>query len=120
MLKGMITIETFNIGENIRNERLKQGITQEQLAEMSNLSLNFISTIGRKEKQNISINSLMAIASALNIPSYELLKGANTPPNNRRKKIDLLTHQLYKLPQKISDPLCDSFLLLVRTFKNNK
>lgn len=114
----MIKIATFNIEENIRKERIRQGITQEQLAEMSNLSLNFISKIERKDRQNISINTLTAIASALNIPSYELLKDSNTPPNKRRKKIDLLTHQLYKLPQKLSDPLCDSFLLLIKTIKN--
>lgn len=114
----MIKITTFNIGENIRNERIRQGITQEQLAEMSNLSLNFISKIDRKDRQNISINSLAAIASALNISSYELLKGSNIPPNKRRKKIDLLVHQLYKLPKSLSDPLCDSFLQLIKTIKN--
>lgn len=110
----------ISIGDNLRNERKRQGITQEQLAEMSNLSLNFISKIERKEKQNISINTLMSLASALHISSSELLKGSSEIKSNRRKRVDQLTRQLYKLPEKEAEQLSTAFLQVVKATKGNK
>lgn len=66
---------------------------------MSDLSLNFVSKIERKQKQNIIIKTLMALASALNVKPSDLLKGSKGPASNRRKYVDLLSRQLYKLPE---------------------
>lgn len=41
----------------------------------------------------------MALASALNVKPSDLLKGSKGPASNRRKHVDLLSRQLYKLPE---------------------
>lgn len=66
---------------------------------MSDLSLNFVSKIERKQKQNIIIKTLMALASALNVKPSDLLKGSKGPASNRCNHVDLLSRQLYKLPE---------------------
>ena len=66
---------------------------------MRDLSLNFVSKSVRKQKQNIIIKTLMALASALNVKPSDLLKGSKGPASNRRKHVDLLSRQLYKLPE---------------------
>lgn len=64
----------LNIGKTIRIRRKKLKITQEELAELSNLSVNYISKIERDNDQNISLKSLSSIANALNLKVEQLLK----------------------------------------------
>lgn len=45
----------LQIGEKIRKQRIKANLTQEKLAEYSDLSINFISKLERGQKKNISI-----------------------------------------------------------------
>ena len=59
--------QNINIGNRIRNYRIKKKMTQEKLAEYSDLSVNFISKLERGQKKNISINKLLNICNALNI-----------------------------------------------------
>ena len=54
------------VGDAIRTERLKAGLSQEQLAEKSNLARNYIGNIERAEKK-ITIETLWRIAKALNL-----------------------------------------------------
>lgn len=67
-------MNSFNIGNIIRNRRKELGITQEELAELSNLSVNYISKLERVIDQNISLNSLNAVAEALQTTTVQLLK----------------------------------------------
>ena len=53
------------IAINVRTERFKQKISQEKLAELSGLSINFISNV-ENAKQDIRICNLNSIAIALN------------------------------------------------------
>lgn len=110
----------INIGDNLRQLRRQQGITQEQLAEMSDVSLNFVSKIERKEKQNISVKTLLSLSSALNVDASALLKGSGAPSNRRRKHVDLLSRQLYKLPEDEAERLSIAFLQVVKAIRNNK
>lgn len=55
-----------NLGSHIRNLRIARGMTQQELAEKSELSLPFINLI-ENNKRNISLESLLKILSALNI-----------------------------------------------------
>lgn len=117
----MVKISTvISIGDNVRKIRRQQGVTQEQLAEMSDLSLNFISKIERKEKQNISVKTLLSLASALNTDASALLKGSEGPSNHRRKHVDLLSRQLYRLPEDEADRLSVAFLQVVKATRNNE
>ena len=62
----------FKIGQSVRYIRLKQGISQEELAFKSGLNINSISTLERG-LNNIKIKTLYQIASALNVDIYEIL-----------------------------------------------
>ena len=61
----------LKIGLKIRIERQKQKISQEKLAEISNLNRNFIGMIERGET-NVTVKNLENIANALGLPIQEL------------------------------------------------
>lgn len=65
------------LGDRIKHYRKLQRLTQEQLAEKADLSLNFIGLIeiGRSTP---SLKSLARIANALNTPLHALLKFPDT------------------------------------------
>ncbi|WP_081948794.1 helix-turn-helix domain-containing protein [Litchfieldella xinjiangensis] len=54
-------------GEEIRKLRTERGLTQEQLAELSNLDRTYISSVERG-KRNISLKAIKSISDALNVP----------------------------------------------------
>ncbi len=70
-------LDSYNIGEKIRNLRVKYKLTQEQLAEKSDLSVNFISKLERDKKTNISIDKLLKICSVFEITVPEFLDEKN-------------------------------------------
>ena len=59
------------LGTKIRIERQKAKISQEKLAELSNLNRNFIGMIERGET-NVTIKNVENIANALKLPIQEL------------------------------------------------
>ncbi len=62
-----------NLVKNIKYFRLKANMTQEQLAEKSDLSVSYIKQIeAGKEFKNITFNTFSKIAKALNIDVKEL------------------------------------------------
>lgn len=62
----------FRIGQSVRYLRLKEGISQEELAFRANLNLNSISTLERG-LNNVKIKTLYSIAHALNVKIEEIL-----------------------------------------------
>ncbi len=63
----------LKLGRNIRNLRLNQGISQEELAFKIDSARNFIGCIERAEKSP-TIYTLFRIAQALNIKIEEIVK----------------------------------------------
>ena len=69
--------ENFNentvekLGQKIRIERMKRKISQEKLAEMSDLNRNFIGMVERGET-NITVKNLEAVANAFKIDIKDL------------------------------------------------
>ena len=61
------------IGKRIAEERLNQEISQEKLAELSNLSKNLIGMVERGET-SVSLKNVYKIAVALNIKMEILFK----------------------------------------------
>ena len=59
------------LGIKIRIERQKAKVSQEKLAELSNLNRNFIGMIERGET-NVTIKNVENIANALKLPIQEL------------------------------------------------
>ena len=60
-------------GFNVKLERMKQDLTQAQFAEILGVHEKYISRIERG-KQNLTIKKLNALAKALKIDLYKLLK----------------------------------------------
>lgn len=57
----------------IKEYRIKRGFTQEQLAEIINLSTRQLQRI-EKDERNTSISTLIKIINILNIPDDEVVK----------------------------------------------
>ncbi len=97
-----------NLGSEIRKRRIKLNLTQEDLAELSNISVNFLSQLERTNNQNISIKKIESIATALNTNTPELISAAyknqldNNIENNKSKSyfLDKLNIAIKKLPEK--------------------
>ena len=62
------------LGETIRAERVKAGLTQEQLAEKADLARNYIGNVERAE-YNITVEALARIAKGLNLTVHDLTRG---------------------------------------------
>lgn len=60
-------------GESLRSLRESRGISQEELAELADLDRTYISGVERG-KRNISLRNIYKLASALNVPAFQLLK----------------------------------------------
>ena len=60
-------------GQRVRDERLKQGLSQESLAEKAGLHRTYIGMIERAEK-NITLINIEKIAKALGMKVDELIK----------------------------------------------
>lgn len=67
-----MTIDYRAIGQRIRSLRLQNNLTQETLAEMTNLSNQHISNI-ETGSTKLSLQTLVKIANVLNSPVDELL-----------------------------------------------
>ena len=67
-------IDYGKVGERIREIRLKRGITQEKLAEFSDLSPQHMNRI-EKASRNTSVEAIYRIAEALEVAPDELLYG---------------------------------------------
>lgn len=63
-------------GNNVRKQRLNKGISQEQLAALTNLHRTYIGGIERGER-NPSLLNVSKIAKALDIPVTVLFEGCN-------------------------------------------
>ena len=60
-------------GKRVREERLKKGLSQEELAELAEVHRTYIGMIERAEK-NITLLNIEKIANALSIEIHDLLK----------------------------------------------
>lgn len=104
-----------NIGANIANERHTQQMTQEQLAELSDLTINYLSKIERGVSTQLSAVTLHKIAAALGVKMDDLMSNntINTPhqvgPNQRQ-----LNQYLNALDDHTSEQLSKSILTLIK------
>lgn len=70
-----MSIDYGNIGERIRYNRIKSQLSQEQLAELANISSVHIGYIERGERLP-SLDTIINIANALTVTADELLSGS--------------------------------------------
>ena len=81
----------MSIGEKIVEARRTKNLTQEQLAELSNLTAKYISALERG-KFSPSLSKIEAIANALEIEPYLLLKPDHLSSNDFGK----MSGRIYK------------------------
>jgi len=67
----MDTLKRF--GDKVRELRIKEGLSQEQLAELSGLHRTYISSL-ELGKRNVSLINIFALAKALGVTPDKLLK----------------------------------------------
>lgn len=106
----MTETKLCEIGKRIHNLRKEKGWTQEQLAEKSSLTPQFVS-YAESGKREIRIGSLLQIALALDTSCDFLLTGFK---NNRdqailSEKISKLSTTEFKLVERIVDELIDLY-----------
>jgi len=65
-------MELKSIGQNIRKYRLEKGMKQEQLAELTSLSANYIGMVERSDKIP-SLTTFIRILNALNVSADMVL-----------------------------------------------
>jgi len=68
----MDNIELIKLGQKIKFERLKRKLSQEKLAELSNISIHGLSNI-ETGKTDLKYSNLLRIAHAFNMKANELL-----------------------------------------------
>ena len=68
----MNNIELIKLGQKIKFERTKKGLSQEQLAEFSDISIHSISNI-ETGKTDVKYTNLLKLAKAFEIKVCELL-----------------------------------------------
>lgn len=61
------------IGKLVREYRLKKNLTQQELAELSDLSLPFINLV-ENNKRNLSVDTLLRILQAMEIEPSDFFK----------------------------------------------
>ena len=64
------------LGANVRALRIKQKLTQEQLADLCDLHRTYVGAIERGDR-NISLKNIVIIAKSLNVEPAELLQYKN-------------------------------------------
>lgn len=65
--------ELKKFGEKVRELRIKKGLSQEELAEISGLHRTYISSL-ELGKRNVSLVNIYALAKALGVTPDKLLK----------------------------------------------
>lgn len=71
-----------HVGANVRRQRLKVGLTQEQLAEAADLDLTFVQRIERG-KTNVGVVVLVKLADVLGVKPGALFRATKVPEVKR-------------------------------------
>ena len=87
-------IDHPSIGKKIRKYRKERGMTQEELAEKLDLSINYVGALERAEK-NLTVTNLINIANALNVTADMLL--CDEIRTGYKIKSSMITEKIEKL-----------------------
>lgn len=105
-----------DVSKNISKERKKRGLSMAKLAEMSNLSVSYISKLERS-RCDIGLKALLRIAAAMEMEADELLPGDFEPKETERK---LTAGERFEQIMQGADPqLVEMFLRMALYMRNN-
>lgn len=100
-----------SIGEKIRKYRRIRGLTQEKLAEKTNISTNFLGALERAEK-NLTLTNLINIANALDVTADMLL--CDEINKGYIIKASLITEKIEKLSFSDRDKIMQMLDIMLR------
>ncbi len=98
----MTDINLIEIGKRINHCRVNQGLTQEQLADKMDVSIQMISNLERGNKA-IRIHNLVHLCNILNVSADYILTGIETSCD--LDAVSLRISQLSELDRKMIDVL---------------
>ncbi len=91
----VLTLET---GERIFKMRKKRGYTREKLAELANVSVQFLADIERGHK-SMTVKTLRRIATALNVTTDYIVNGSGPFSENAELNLMLASLSPYRRQQ---------------------
>lgn len=103
-------MDLYCLGNRIRKTRINCGITQEKLAEMVDISTNFMSLI--ENGRNMSVETLVKIADALGVTVDYLLS------DTMDLQSDKIMTQIAQNLSSLSDDEKLFFLNVIKQYKN--
>lgn len=103
-------MDLYCLGNRIRKTRINCGITQERLAEMVDISTNFMSLI--ENGRNMSVETLVKIADALGVTVDYLLS------DTMEVQSDKIMMQIAQNLSTLSDDEKLFFLNVIKQYKN--
>lgn len=103
-------MDLYCLGNRIRKTRMSCGITQEKLAEMVDISTNFMSLI--ENGRNMSVETLVKIADALGVTVDYLLS------DTMEVQSDKIMKQIAQNLSTLSDDEKLFFLNVIKQYKN--
>ncbi|MCI2113108.1 MAG: helix-turn-helix domain-containing protein [Ruminococcus sp.] len=103
-------MDLYCLGNRIRKTRMNCGITQEKLAEMVDISTNFMSLI--ENGRNMSVETLVKIADALGVTVDYLLS------DTMEVQSDKIMTQIAQNLSTLSDDEKLFFLNVIKQYKN--
>lgn len=105
------------IGENIKKLREARNLTQEDLADKSELHPTYISLLERGKKA-CSIKTLSKIASALNVSTGKMLDSIDKVRKIKQKKENPVLRKIQSLLSKRTDNDKKAVLKIIKNFLN--
>lgn len=100
------------VGENIKRERVKAGLTQERFSEMIGMGPKSLSAVERG-MVGISLPSLKRVCTALSISSDALIFGEieQQDTGDLTDRLSRLSPEQYKIASEIINKLLEAFTL---------
>lgn len=106
------------VGQRIRNNRIKLGLSQEKLAELSCVHPTYIGQLERGEK-NATLESIEKIAKALNIPLSNLFEKLGESSIEAQRNIPLECYELISAKSYEEQKLLFNILAEIEKYNNN-
>ena len=101
---------SIQIGKRIRARREELKLTREDVAELADLSVTFISEI-ESGKKNMTTNTLAKVAPALSISADYIIFGSDEHP--KRTEIENQLARLSKRDRQLAEELLNTFIKAV-------
>ncbi len=95
-----MTFDPVKFGERIKQARKLRNMTQEQLAEKMNISLDHLKHLEGASK-SCSIDILIGLSESLNVSTDYLLMGTSSEHNEEKRAIENVISELSDLVMKL-------------------